>query len=667
MRYTALILLLSASTQVIGQEVVWAEDFENGCVQNCAATTYSGPNGNWSTMSTGTNGACANIWFVSCQENGNAAGACGSGCGTDETLHIGNNASGCVSPNSCFFCPSGDCGAAYDASCPPALCFVCCSCQSSQTSTRAVSPIINLTGSAAYTLRFNYMEGGAGALDNALLDYYDGSTWTQLVDLPKTPTGACGAQGTWTSYSIPLPASANNNPTVRIGFRWVNDDDGAGTDPSVAIDDVEVIAPYAPTCIGPLINEVSNGTTGNREYVELLVCGLPCGTVDLRNWKIDDNNGVLMNGFGTGQSGSGVAAGHLRFANIPQWAAVPTGSLIVIYNVNDVNPLIPPIDAADNSPNDGVYVLPATDPALQGCPTQPDPLGTASYGTTCAWGPGNQTFIGLRNAGDAIQTRDPLGRYFHGLSYGPDAQGMNNGGLDLLRISLLDHTGRVIFFNNGNERLAANFTSATVAGNETPGMPNNAANLAYINALDCGPLPVELLSFSATPLGNAVRLRWSTASEHNSARFLLERAVDPADFLVVGDVPAAGFSQQRIDYSWDDRSPWDGTSFYRLRELDLDGAEQIGPVVAIDRIATAVFVQPVPNASAVLLTSPSDGFGWSLVDPLGRACARGGAGGGSVRVDLPEGLSLLEITQAKEVQVFRVLGVREGAVVERIQ
>ncbi|MCZ2141517.1 MAG: hypothetical protein LC096_09040, partial [Bacteroidia bacterium] len=55
--------------------------------------------------------------------------------------------------------------------------------------------------------------------------------------MPKTLTG-CGFQGLWTSYTIQLPPSANNNPNVKIGFGWVNNDDGLGTDPSFAVDDI---------------------------------------------------------------------------------------------------------------------------------------------------------------------------------------------------------------------------------------------------------------------------------------------------------------------------------------------------------------------------------------------------------------------------------------------
>jgi hypothetical protein len=661
-RRTALLTVAVLPLVTCGQKVVWEEDFENACTQGCAATTYTGPNGYWSTMSTGTNGTCANIWFVSSQENGNPVGACGNGGTGNETLHIGNNGAGCTSPNSCIFCPTGDCGAAYDASCPPANCSLCCSCQSSQTSTRAVSPVVNLSGLSALTLRFKYIEGGLGALDNALLDYYNGTAWSVLADLPKTPGADCGTQGTWTAYSIALPASANNNANVRIGVRWVNDNDGNGTDPSIAVDDMELVTgTYTPTCAGPIVNEVSNGASGNKKYIELLVCGPACSTVDLRKWKIDDNNGVLMNGFGTSQSASGVSTGHLRFSNAAQWATVPVGSLIVIYNPNDVNPLVPASDPSDASPHNKVYVLAASNALLEGCATLPDPAGSANYGALSVFGAGNWNYITMRNAGDAVQTRDPQGRYFHGISYGPDAQEMNAGGIDAMRVSTLDHTGRVIFFNSGSERLASNYTSALVAGNQTPGLANNAANLAYINALDCAVLPVELLSFSAEPVGAVVRLNWATASEHNSGSFFVERSADMDGFTTIGEVAAAGSSQQRIDYGWDDLFPLEGASYYRLRQRDLDGAEETGPVVAVDRRTTEVQVSPLTGAAAVLLSFPATGSTWNLFDPVGHLLARGDQGGGITRVDVPEGVSLLKVSYAGNQRVYRVVGVRDGA------
>ena len=348
-RSILLVLCVTQLLAVAGQWAVWGEEFENGCTGGCYASAYTtGPNGAWTVTNTGTNGACANRWFISCQENGGAVGSCGVGCGNNETLHVGNDIA-CVSPNGCIFCPTGDCGAAYDAGCPPALCSFCCSCNSALTDQRAESPTINLTGITGTTLTFNYMEGGQGSTDNATLWYYDGAVWAQLADMAKTVV--CGGQGTWTAYSIALPASANNNANVRIGFRWVNNNDGSGADPSFAVDDVQITIAFAPGT-GLIVNELSNGPSGSKEYIELVVVGPACTNVDIRGIKVDDNNGTIYNGFGTTLTGSGVSAGHLRFANIAQWSAVPTGSIILIYNNTDLNALLPTDDPNDTAPAD---------------------------------------------------------------------------------------------------------------------------------------------------------------------------------------------------------------------------------------------------------------------------------------------------------------------------
>ncbi|CAN5775048.1 hypothetical protein BH11BAC7_BH11BAC7_31120 [soil metagenome] len=216
---------LSIGSYIPTGGAVLNETFSNGCANNCTAP-YTGPNGTWTVTSTGTNQPAGNIWYVSGAECGNAAGSCGSGCGAaDPSLHIG--------PNDGFLT---DGGARYDAGggCPSFYCVT--------TSLRCESPTINLTGRFGVTVNFNYIERGELLDDNATLWYYDGTIWALLSDPPKTPT-TCNPQGKWTAYSISLPPSADNNPNVKIGFQWVNDDDGAGSDPSFAVDDITVGTP----------------------------------------------------------------------------------------------------------------------------------------------------------------------------------------------------------------------------------------------------------------------------------------------------------------------------------------------------------------------------------------------------------------------------------------
>lgn len=226
-RRKLLLLLLStlfSLSLVNSQTIIWSEGFQNGCASNCLANGYIGPEGTWTVTNTGTNGTESNIWYVSGAECGNAATQCGTGCGaTDPSLHIGSNAS--------IF---GDIGAAYlngGAGFFDPL-----------TDSRAESPTIDLTGQSTITLSFNYIENGDGVNDNATLWYFNGTVWSQIDALAKTPL-TCAPQGTWTSYSVIMPASANNNANVKIGFRWVNNDDAIGSDPSFAVDDIQLTVP----------------------------------------------------------------------------------------------------------------------------------------------------------------------------------------------------------------------------------------------------------------------------------------------------------------------------------------------------------------------------------------------------------------------------------------
>lgn len=212
-------------------QVFWTEDFGTGCNQGQLASAYTGTNGAWTIASTGTNDPYANTFYVGAQEAGNPVGACGTGCaGTiDATLHVGNvaiTALGLAADNGASYVSGGACGPPFN---------ICVT-----TNRRAESPVINCTGQTSITISFAYMENGETTADDASLWYSPdgGTTWSLLDNTAKTLLGSCSPQGTWTAYSFALPASANNNATVKIGFNWTNNDDATGTDPSFAVDDI---------------------------------------------------------------------------------------------------------------------------------------------------------------------------------------------------------------------------------------------------------------------------------------------------------------------------------------------------------------------------------------------------------------------------------------------
>lgn len=213
-----------------GSVLAFYEDFENSCSSGCSANGSDTGNGPWVIVdSSPAFDGCGyatspNTFYVSCAENGQPAGGCGAGCGNDESLHVGSTT-------------IGDLGASYDSG---GWCSFGLGGWGAGTETNMIvqSPTIDLTGITSNTIDFVYIENGQGTTDDASFWYYDGSTWSMLDALAKTPL--CGAQGLWTAFSMPLPASADNNPNVKIGFKWVNNDDAGGSDPSFAVDDISI-------------------------------------------------------------------------------------------------------------------------------------------------------------------------------------------------------------------------------------------------------------------------------------------------------------------------------------------------------------------------------------------------------------------------------------------
>ncbi|MFN5032732.1 MAG: T9SS type A sorting domain-containing protein [Flavobacteriia bacterium] len=86
------------------------------------------------------------------------------------------------------------------------------------------------------------------------------------------------------------------------------------------------------------------------------------------------------------------------------------------------------------------------------------------------------------------------------------------------------------------------------------------------------PLPVELISFQANCTKDArIDLTWSTASEHNTSFFRLDRSRNGSVWDVLGSIEAAGNSTSTIDYSLTDDLPYSGLNYYRLVQFDIDG------------------------------------------------------------------------------------------------
>jgi hypothetical protein len=143
--------------------------------------------------------------------------------------------------------------------------------------------------------------------------------------------------------------------------------------------------------------------------------------------------------------------------------------------------------------------------------------------------------------------------------------------------------------------------SITGAGNT---VCSNDGNCPIITAGSCDDgtgtfcdtsLPVELISFEVAQYEGQINVSWSTASELNFDFFLLEKSRDGKNFIEVSKVQGHGTTNEQHDYSFEDRFPLMGKSYYRLTSVDFDGyteSFEVRHVVFTGTKAARVFPNP---------------------------------------------------------------------------
>lgn len=114
------------------------------------------------------------------------------------------------------------------------------------------------------------------------------------------------------------------------------------------------------------------------------------------------------------------------------------------------------------------------------------------------------------------------------------------------------------------------------------------------------PLPIELLSFTATTKSNYIELNWVTASEINNDYFDVERSLDGINFTSISTINGAGNSIKNLSYSTIDYAPLRGWSYYRLKQTDYDGKTSYSNIVTEKFIKLNDFkIYPNPNSGEV--------------------------------------------------------------------
>ncbi|MCF0056929.1 T9SS type A sorting domain-containing protein [Dyadobacter sp. CY356] len=151
---------------------------------------------------------------------------------------------------------------------------------------------------------------------------------------------------------------------------------------------------------------------------------------------------------------------------------------------------------------------------------------------------------------------------------------------------------------NGDQRIlyatiATEFNlSYPPSGNLIPGNDLMSTPVSVIT-----PLPVTLLSFTATKENKQVNLDWSTTTEINSDRFEIEHSLNGKEWNLIGSIASAVESKTRLDYRFTHANPSESNNYYRLKMIDKDETFDFSSIkkVEFENINIEIYPNPVSD------------------------------------------------------------------------
>lgn len=348
---------------------------------------------------------------------------------------------------------------------------------------------------------------------------------------------------------------------------------------------------------------VANSSTG----IQLENNATVTGTLNMTQGNIDLNGGNTLT-LGTSVASNGTlaytAGAIINTGSFTRWlkaATIANGSAGGLF----------PMGTATTSKL--FYISAPTVPPTTGG-TATVAYNDAAGNTLVTFADGASTVAVIDNLNWAVSTANGLA----GGTYNLEVQGTGFGTIGNVADLRLTLSGSAIGTPGVNAGTTTdpqvNLTGLTLA---------NLTNSFYLGSVNyaSSPLPVELVSFTATVANNQVKLNWETAMETNNDYFILQRSRDGAVWDSLTRVAGSGNTNTATFYTAYDPTPYPGISYYRLVETDFGGNRTYSSVCAVNmqRSSSRVTLFPNPATNTILITFPVAGqYTISLLNSAGQ-------------------------------------------------
>jgi len=133
-----------------------------------------------------------------------------------------------------------------------------------------------------------------------------------------------------------------------------------------------------------------------------------------------------------------------------------------------------------------------------------------------------------------------------------------------------------------------------------PSLPNPIGNFIANVPTICGSLPVSISSIYAIGVGSKINIEWFALTEQNTKHFIVQHSIDGYNFTNIGIINAIGSGANKYEFT--DKSPANGSNYYRLQSIDKDGAKSYSKVVSVQFAngnRFTVYPNPVENTLTI--------------------------------------------------------------------
>ncbi len=174
-------------------------------------------------------------------------------------------------------------------------------------------------------------------------------------------------------------------------------------------------------------------------------------------------------------------------------------------------------------------------------------------------------------------------------------------------------------------------------------------------------LPIQISSFEITP-SKTPSITWTTLAESDNSHFILERSREGEDFIKINTIQGKGTTDAKNEYAYTDVTPYKGTNYYRLKQVDYDGTMTSFGIKSAYVTVDQIEVYPTMMQDLIRIEMPKTDrpMQWSISNSLGQRSLKGILAPGEVKdavsvQQLTPGTYFLSLKTQYGQEVFKLI------------